>query len=209
MEELIEHIFHDSGGKVLIFKMSENTAFLKQNIENFDAYEAEYNILKTDKRKIEFLNARLAVNKLCMAATKVNYDSTGKPNCQNRDARISISHSKNFMAVAMHPSMQTGVDIEMISERILKVRNKFLTETEQREIGGENEIVNFLLAWSAKEALYKIIGNDAVDFREQLRIFPFGNGISGNLKVLHIPSNKYYYPEFKIFDKFVVVYAIG
>lgn len=209
MEEIITHIKQPNGGEVLVFKMSEDYAFLKHALFNFDVYENEYNLLKTEKRKIEFLNARMALNQLCQRVVKISYDSEGKPFCEDKSVHISISHSKNLMAVAIHPTQPTGVDIEMISERILKVRKKFLTETEQNEIGRENEVLHFILAWSAKEALYKIIGKNAVDFREHLRIYPFEDNISGTLKVMHIPSNRYYYPEFKIFDTFVVVYANG
>lgn len=207
MEEIITHIKQSNGGEVLIFVMSDNISFLKQEIENFDIYENEFELLKTDKRKIEFLNARLALNRLCERSIKINYDTEGKPFCKDRSIFISISHSKELMAVAIHPTKETGIDIEIISDRILKVRNKFLTENEQNAIGGDNKVLNFLIAWSAKEALYKIIGKNAVDFKEQLRIFPFENANRGTIKVLHTPANKFYYPEFKIFDKFVVVYA--
>lgn len=187
--------------------MCEDKDFMKEKILNFAYYADEYSKIKTEKRKLEFLNARLTLNNLCKKAIYVHYDENGKPFCIDNNAHISISHSKNYIAVAIHPEKATGVDIETISERALRVCNKFLSDDEQKEIGGENPKLNFLLAWSAKEALYKIIGKQAVDFRSQLRVFPFEPHTEGIMKVLHIPADKFYYAGFKIFTDFVVVYC--
>ncbi len=208
MEKIIKHIIDNSVAEILVFEMSDNIKKLEQEIENFPIYSDEYNRIKTPKRKIEFLNARFSLNFLCKRAVYVKYDNAGKPFIEDSSFQISISHSSRWMAVAIHPINLIGIDIEVNSERVLKIKDKFLTAEEQGQIGKENPVLNFLLAWSAKEALYKIIGLDAVDFRKQLRVFPFDKAIEGEMKMQHIPANKIYYPKFLIFTDFVVVYCI-
>ncbi len=208
MEKIIKHIADNSGAEILVFEMSENIEKLEKEIENFPIYSDEFNKIKTSKRKIEFLNARFSLNFLCKRAVYVKYDNTGKPFIDDNSFQISISHSSRWMAVAIHPVNSIGIDVELNSERASKIKDKFLTAEEQEQIGKENPALNFLLAWSAKEALYKIIGHDAVDFRKQLRIFPFERTIEGEMKMQHIPANKIFHPKFLLFTDFVVVYCI-
>ncbi len=209
MEELILNIETDDGGKLRIIKMSEDIEYLIKEIKNFNDYLEEFHEIKTNKRKLEFLNVRLGLNKMFEKELIVRYNANGKPFVEAEFSNISISHSGNLIALYSHPTLHSGVDVEKISSKALRVCNKFLTEEEQSEIGCENPELNYLLAWSAKEALYKIIGIDAVDFREQLKIFAFGNEHEGKMKLLHIPSGQLYYPEFKIYNEFVVVFCNG
>ncbi|MFZ4724954.1 MAG: siderophore biosynthesis protein, partial [Paludibacter sp.] len=60
----------------------------------------------------------------------------------------------------------------------------------------------------AKEALYKIIGIQAVEFSKQLRIFPFEVKEEGEFKALHLPTNTGYNLSYILTDQYALVYCI-
>ncbi|MCH5239520.1 MAG: 4'-phosphopantetheinyl transferase superfamily protein [Muribaculaceae bacterium] len=91
----------------------------------------------------------------------------GAPYIEGYPGRISLTHTNHFFAVAIlpktpeikldsfNPRAAMGIDAEPLSrDQVLKVRNKFLSETEQIMIP-EDDVPMNILAWTAKEALYK------------------------------------------------------
>ena len=64
--------------------------------------------------------------------------------------KISISHSKKLVAIIVS-ELKTGIDIEIISERVLKVKNKFLSYSDNIDESQED----LTIAWSTKECIFK------------------------------------------------------
>lgn len=126
-----------------------------------------YAYLKSQTRKIEFLGVRSLKNYF-NPEIEIVYSKNGKPLAKNGAVHISISHSKNFVAFAA-ASHLIGIDIEECHERILKVRNRFLNENEQK-LFDKNSIRDLTIAWSAKEALFKLNENTGLDFKSDLII---------------------------------------
>jgi len=57
---------------------------------------------------------------------------------------------------------------------VVKVRKKFIHPQEEANLAGmkaEEETTALLLHWSAKEAIFKAIPDEGVDFINELRIF--------------------------------------
>jgi phosphopantetheinyl transferase len=86
---------------------------------------------------------------------------------------------------------------------------RFLSLTEQKELSEGKDIHQLLLAWSAKEALYKIIGKEAIDFATQLRIFPFNVQPSGELNAEHIPTKTIYKLQYQQTNEYTLVYCMA
>lgn len=96
--------------------------------------------------------------------------------------RISITHTGRFLAVATLPDTPE-VDLSVFSERAamgidaeradreqtLRVREKFLSDDELQMIDKEDVKMN-VMAWTAKEALYKAAMQEGLDFRNNIRI---------------------------------------
>ena len=83
-----------------------------------------------------------------------------------------------------------------------------MSETEQEELSNGRNVQQLQLAWSAKEALYKIIGTQAVDFANQLRILPFEVKNEGEIIAQHIPTQKYYKLSYIQTISYTLVYCI-
>jgi len=194
--------------KIQIWEITESIDELLQEIQHSDTL-ADFRKIKTDKRKLEFLAVRVALKKLLNEECYIFYTDEGKPFLSENRYNISISHSKNWVAVAVHPNRQIGVDIECWSDKIPKLYKRFLSEKEQKTLSNGTNTKQLQIAWSAKEALYKIIGKTAVDFANQLQIFPFNaEKENGEFTAKHLVSGKLYTLYYHQNPDYVLVYCV-
>ncbi len=93
-------------------------------------------------------------------SSQIAHYSNGKPYLsEHQELSISISHSDNDVALLLAPCSYTlGLDIEDLGEQVLRVRHKFLDESEEQVIQkNKDEKLALHFAWSAKESLYKAL----------------------------------------------------
>ena len=108
----------------------------------------------------------------------VRIADTRKPFLENEAYHFSISHSSDYAAVMVSSTCRVGVDVESVSEKVIKIKNKFLSaiEMDMVESLGAHSFTHhqssalLTLAWSIKESLFKWHGSGGVDFKEQLVI---------------------------------------
>jgi 4'-phosphopantetheinyl transferase len=189
MEIKFDAPFLCDDARLLMFEIDADIERLKSRLSNFEFYQQQFDALRTDKRKREFLAARIACNNLANAELEVNYDANNKPFLQNSSHKISISHAKNIICVAMHARHDVGVDIEFATPRMLSLQNRFCNANELAKYA--NNAKALLSIWCAKEALYKVIGSEAVDFSKQLEIVDI-NDDTGTIEAIHLVQNKKY-----------------
>lgn len=97
----------------------------------------------------------------------IGHFPNGAPFVEGYPARISISHTNHLFVVASLPktpdipldtfNLRTalGIDCESLErDQVLKVREKFLSK-EEMEMVPEKDVALNIIAWTAKEALYK------------------------------------------------------
>lgn len=205
---MIYSTLHTEGASVLIWQITETEADLIQLLSNYEVYASEFKLLKSNKRKFEFLVARVALNTLAGCEVVVRYSPEGKPFCENNSLHMSISHSGAWVAVISHPSCLVGVDIEVPTNRFLKLYQRFLNKSEQNSLFDATDLRKVQLAWSAKEALYKIIGNEALNFDNQLEVLDFTVDFEGSFKGIHTVSGKEYTLYYSTNKAFNLVYCI-
>ncbi|WP_439881531.1 4'-phosphopantetheinyl transferase superfamily protein [Pontibacter sp. MBLB2868] len=94
----------------------------------------------------------------------------GRPYFSNAPFHISISHSPQLAAVILSDKYEVGIDIELVSQKALRVADKFLSEAEKTyTASNENRTC---LYWSAKETLYKLYSRKKLIFKDNLIIIP-------------------------------------
>ena len=106
----------------------------------------------------------------------------GAPFLEGIHARISMTHTDHFLAVALlpktpdvdlavfNPRSAMGIDAEKKDRmQVLKIRDKFLSDNEQSCIDKDN-IEKNILAWTSKEAVYKAGMTPGIDFRNKIQI---------------------------------------
>lgn len=113
---------------------------------------------------------------------EIGHYRDGSPFLAGDCSRISITHAGRFLAIATLPPTPEvelgvwseraalGIDAERMDRtQVLKIRDKFLSAEEQAMIPADDVAMN-VLAWTAKEALFKGAKEEGVDFRGQIFI---------------------------------------
>lgn len=115
-------------------------------------------------RQQERLAARLLIEVLCDGYQPIDYKENGEPYFTQCDFYLSISHTKNYVAVAVAP-FKIGIDIEHTSDRVLRITKKFLNASELDQLSTLQTPTQLaLLYWCCKEAFYKKMENQDPEF---------------------------------------------
>lgn len=123
------------------------------------------------KRDVEKQGCHYLINYLLGTTVTIKYSETGKPFLNSASEHISISHSHDKLAVIVNKKKSTGIDIELIRDKVVAIQHKFLTKEEQAD--ANNNVEKLIVYWSAKESLYKVLGLAPIDFCAQIAIAPF------------------------------------
>ena len=168
---------------------------------------AEVNNLN-QKREIETKGKQYLINHLLNKEIEIQYDENGKPYLLNEYKHISITHSHDKIAIIINDFEKTGIDIELIRDKVLKIKHKFLAESEL--INAENDPEKLLIYWGAKESLYKIYGLKELDFIKNLYINAFiknhSGTIVGNINMTNF--NKSYELAYLKIEEYMLVYSL-
>lgn len=162
-----------------IWKISEDVHTLLPLLPKSQQMKARKYIskIKSVQRKTEWLATRALLFELLNQEKTIENNAQGKPFLTDHSYHITISHTKNYVAILLHKNRTVGIDIETISDRVSRVAGKFISADEF--IDSSKKVVHQLLHWSAKETLFKIMEEDEIDFREHLHIQPFTPKESG------------------------------
>ncbi len=115
----------------------------------------------------EKLATLLILNHIFGCNFTLYHNENGAPGITDSLAHISISHSSYLVGVAVSYIYPIGLDIEHKADQVLRVREKFLNDTELKITLPNDKIVN-LYYWTAKEAVYKAIEANGIDFRNDI-----------------------------------------
>ena len=164
-----------------IWKVTETIDELRSLLTE-KSFTPEFFNYKSPSRQLEFLAVRVLIKELTGLENRILHFESGKPYIEGCKSRISISHTKGYVTVALHPDQEIGIDIEYRSDRVKKVVTRFIGDREMSLIDNklsliadeyekEHAKVNiYLLFWSAKETMFKMLDSDGVDFIEHLHI---------------------------------------
>ncbi len=162
----------------------------------------------TAKRDIEAKGRDLLIKMLIDEDSVIIYDDKGKPHLTNDPRHISISHSHDKLTIIINEKEATGIDIELIRDKVLKIKHKFLTESELAD--ADDNVEKLLIYWAAKETLYKIYGLKEVDFIANLFVNPFTKHNLGTIiGEIRLPGFKEKFElNYQLIDEYVLVYAL-
>lgn len=163
-----------------------------------------------NKRTLETESVNALLADLCGMPKPILHEENGQPYLEDHSFHISVSHTKGYAAVALHPRFRVGIDIEHFGMTVYRVREKFMQEDELEEADVE-DIYQLLLYWSAKEAVYKVLSMDGVELRRHIRIFPFEmEEEEGELNAIELKTGtRKEFPVKYLLDKeFVLTYTV-
>jgi phosphopantetheinyl transferase len=207
MAELFRRNITD-GTLYAIWKITESTDELRSSIHLSPGEEDLYGNFVAESRKKQWLAYRLLIRAITAPFDyPVEYDDCGKPFLAGSDLHISVTHTDDLAAVIMSRHTRVGIDIEKIRPRILKVKDKFISDDESLLIDKEHSLEQLTLAWCAKEALYKLYGLRNLDFRDDMRVdIPSCAGKSFRATIRNGNEISHYELFSEKFGEFILVY---
>lgn len=170
----------------IVWHINESEEELRNSLQHPDFFASKIADLKPGSRRmLEVLAVRRALKELFYGEEqKVEYDEHGRPYLEPLDTlrspnqvlpHISISHTTDY-AVVITSDYPVGVDIERRGSRVSRVVSHFLKADEVARLSllagdDEDKLTLFLhLAWSAKEAAFKILGQEYYDLQKKTTI---------------------------------------
>lgn len=151
-----------------IWKKEEELDLLESVFELNVLEKIEYKKISNEGRKKEWLLVRILLTEMLQKRVTINYNINKKPFINDSDINITISHSRNFIAIITSDTEFAGIDVECISDRVGKVKHKFLNST---ELDWCNTLELQTTCWSAKESVFKLYEKE-LDFHDMV-IEPF------------------------------------
>jgi phosphopantetheinyl transferase len=118
---------------------------------------------------------------------------TRKPFLENEAYHFSISHCGDYAAVIVSEKYRVGVDIELPSPKVERIRHKFLHREELALLQQKDmdAVVPLTLMWSCKEAVFKWWSYGNVDFSDQIRLSPLSLQPSGVISARFIEQETF------------------
>ena len=145
----------------------------------------------------------------------IQIESSKKPVLPENQFHFSISHCGDYAAAIISDKKLVGIDVEIISPKIQKVKDKFLNPEElellQKNQFSESNIELITLLWSAKEALYKWYGKGSISFKRNLPIKQINPADGGG--ILNAQFSKEFVQdliiEYRFFDSLCLAWVEG
>lgn len=163
------------GHRIALWHCSESIEELQSALPFHQGDLDETKKLKHPKRALEWYSSRAALRLGLEVTETVHYMANGKPYLSN--AALSLSHCLPITGAMVHP-LFGGMDIQVADPKLAIIRPKFTHDEEWTWMADrDDELDCITLLWSAKEALFKVYG-EQLAFADQIRIDPFTPGQS-------------------------------
>ena len=148
----------DENSLISVWEINESLDEVKDHFKNQELHN-----FKSRKRQLEFLCTRLLLKEI-NPELKIEYNKFGAPELNNHNY-VSISHT-NKLVCAIISNDKTGIDVELISGKAFKIRNRFLSKKDNVELNNKE----VTLAWSAKECIFKWFQKGDINFKKDIEI---------------------------------------
>ncbi|MDB5203463.1 MAG: 4-phosphopantetheinyl transferase [Ferruginibacter sp.] len=151
--------------KLAVWHIAEAEAFFLQRV-SLQQYIAH------PRKRLQHLSGRLLLTELFadFPVALIRIAETRRPFLPDDPFHFSISHCGDYAAVIVSNCQRVGIDIEIPHSKIERIRDKFLTVTEQEIVAAANIADGLTMAWSIKESLFKWYAKGQVDFKQHLHI---------------------------------------
>jgi phosphopantetheinyl transferase len=203
----------DTNTRVGLWKIEEEETPLKKQAGLDANEERQYASFKSEIRKKQWLSYRALLKQiLAPYRATLEYDSFGKPRLRNSKLNISVAHSGDYSAVIISSNSAVGIDIERLKDRIYRIKDRFLTAEEDKNIGEINRLEKLYVAWGAKEALYKLYGKPEVEFQRDIMIESFDYLCTGKGQCIASMKTPESHEKYDVFyeriSDYMLVYAL-
>ena len=193
--------------RLMVWEMTEDTDDVLHRMPCPPAWLHALEGMKSAQRRREFVFVRYLFFLAFGRVRDIAYGPDGRPFLADGPEHISISHSGGYAAIAWCADAEVGLDVEVLGGKVMRVRERFLGAQELAELRRAGARKHHLY-WSAKEAIYKIAGAEAVDFSRDIRVEPFRMMPSGGCFRACLPAAESRFRlDYRLAGTFVLVLA--
>lgn len=155
-------------GELVLWRMAELPDWYLDHLSLSPNLWREYKAISAPNIQLQWLASRFALQQVAKRRElDIQKDAYGKPHLVQDERFISISHCQGY-AAAIAAAKPVGVDVEVVSDRVQRVKDRFLSQQEQGILGVDD--AHLMLGWSAKEAVYKLYGERGLVFKDNMVI---------------------------------------
>jgi 4'-phosphopantetheinyl transferase len=206
--------FHENlndDASIALWRITESPEELVQQLQLKEHELILLQSLSVGKRNLHWLATRVLLRKMLNTDEYIDCqaDENGKPILINHPHHISLSHSYDYAAVMISKTKKVGIDIEIVKNKIDRVKHKFLNSKELAFIGHENAIEHLYACWCAKEALYKLNGKKETSFKDHIHLSAFNYHDAGEIEAIIEKSTRQdsYIVKYRKFENYLLGYV--
>jgi phosphopantetheinyl transferase len=176
--------------------INETTRLAIWDLQEEASFFGGYTEIVHPQKRLQHLGGRYLLSFLFPNFDKaaIAIAASKKPFLPDGSFQFSISHCTQFAAALLSSTHRVGIDIEIITERVQRIRHKFLHASEHEMLEkNASEILTLsaqlTIIWSAKEAIFKWWGIGNIDFSEQMMLDQMPVAQDGMLPAKFIEKN--------------------
>ena len=172
----------------------------------------EISLFRNENQRRQKLAVRALLNEVFEEKMYLNHHDNGKPYLENCVTNISITHTENYVAIIISDDDELGIDIESLDRNFAAVEQKALSEEEIEDLDDDKKNEQLAIYWCAKEAIFKRMSQNRVNFAEQIEVEKFNLKKEGELEATFIHKDEYeedFELEYMMFDRHVLVWLVG
>ena len=174
----------ENDARIYVWHITETEQELRENTQIPDDELEELSFMGCEARRKEKLAERALLNTIFEEKVYLGHHDNGRPYLQNMAMEISISHTNDFVAIILHPDEDMGIDIERLDRDFSAVEKKALSADELDDLSDRNRDLQLAIYWCAKEAIYKRMSINGVDFAEQISVEKFSPREDGEIEAV-------------------------
>ena len=172
----------------------------------------EWDAIHHPRKQAEWLASRAALaailKSLNIPTCSTYKDSKGKPFLKNSAYHISLANSYPYGVAILHQHHAVGIDIERPSDKLLRIRHKFLNELEMNTV--RTHFSHLCIYWCVKESLYKLYGRKQLSLKDNIAVHSvhLAENIRAEASIKTDKQEVSYRLEGTIIDGFFVIYSV-
>ena len=189
-----------------IWKIEETEDFFKGNVP-------QHRDVTHPHKRLQHLAGRFLLQFLFpnFPYDLIQIADTSKPFLSGEQYHFSISHCGDYAAAIVSKDSRVGIDIEIPVERIVRIRDKYLSSNEKIKwsVGGlKPDVRTLTLLWSCKESVFKWYGDGGVDFSEQIQLI-YQNHNTETTDCIFTKNNSSLSIHYRMFDHLILAWVVS